>query len=385
MVPNSNSPLVASPSSLSPVTHSLNGTACCEMGGKCAKRSQCGASKGRKGVTSSECLGRDVFWCQDHQITNEEVGMSGAQLVIHGYPLWFFKQSAGMINIWCSNQNHKKWISTKSSTRSHSWLQYQHSPTIRTASSTLLTKWRHPIRYRKKTADDAALSLILQNSTNLKNFYSLQTKQIRLSHSPSNKLMEVELPLCHLEVFFGPKNSRWISQRFHRASADWANVAPTSVAAPPAAAIEVPSVATTHLGDIYGYGKTRKRSRLKSSRFGTTVKWWRDWGMVKARWVIQRSCLPLFDWLRCHNVDNLRFPEAEHVPGQRRECRLNIPRSRWGAGPPHPQTPSNEYSRFLGPESFPVPSHMNSMTRNGMFQAELQVRFNIIKPCRMNL
>ena len=77
--------------------------------------------------------------------------------------------------------------------------------------------------------------------------------------------------------------------------------------------------------------------------------------MVKARWVIQRSCLPLFDWLRCHNVDNLRFPEAEHVPGQRRECRLSIPRSRWGAGPPHPQTPSNEYSRFLGPEWFPVP------------------------------
>lgn len=113
MVPNSNSPLVASPSSLSPVTHSLNGTACCEMGGKCAKRSQCGASKGRKGVTSSECLGRNFFWCQGHQITNEEVGMSGAQLVIHGYPLWFFKQSAGMINIWCSNQNHKKWISTK--------------------------------------------------------------------------------------------------------------------------------------------------------------------------------------------------------------------------------------------------------------------------------
>lgn len=147
MVPNSDSPLLASPSSLSlTVTHSLNGTACCEMGGKCAKRSQCGASKGRKGVTSSECLGRNVFWCQDHQITNEEVGMSGAQLVIHGYPLWFFKQSAGMINIWCSNRNHKKWISTKSWTRSHSWLQYQHSPTIRTASSTLLTKWRHPIR-----------------------------------------------------------------------------------------------------------------------------------------------------------------------------------------------------------------------------------------------
>lgn len=96
-----------------PVSHQENpfargGTACCEMGGKCAKRSQCGASKGRKGVTSSECLGRNVFWCQGHQITNEEVGMSGAQLVIHGYPLWFFKQSAGMINIWCSNQNHKK-------------------------------------------------------------------------------------------------------------------------------------------------------------------------------------------------------------------------------------------------------------------------------------
>ena len=61
-------------------------------------------------------------------------------------------------------------------------------------------------RTEKKAADDAALSLSLQNSTNLKNFYSLQTKQIRLSHSPSNKEgMEVELPLCHLEVFFGPK------------------------------------------------------------------------------------------------------------------------------------------------------------------------------------
>lgn len=149
-----------------------------------------------------------------------------------------------------------------------------------TPSNTYRVSQSIPLPHRKKAADDdAALSLILQNSTNLKNFYSLQTKQIRLSHSPSNKLMEVGLPLCHLEVFFGPKiagESPGISRRFHRASADWANVAPTSVAAPPAAAIEVPSVATTHLGDIYGYDKTRKRSRLNSRRFGTTVKWWRD-------------------------------------------------------------------------------------------------------------
>lgn len=62
----------------------------------------------------------------------------------------------------------------------------------------------YPFTAQKKGCR-AALSLILQNSTNLKNFYSLQTKQIRLSHSPSNKLMEVELPLCQLEVVLDQK------------------------------------------------------------------------------------------------------------------------------------------------------------------------------------
>ena len=74
-----------------------------------------------------------------------------------------------------------------------------------TPSNTYRVSQSIPLKHRKKAADDAALSLSLQNFTNLENFYSLQTKQIRLSHSPSNKLMEVELPLCHLEVFFGPK------------------------------------------------------------------------------------------------------------------------------------------------------------------------------------